>query len=140
MITLKCKLGDTLKRRTVRADLTHLRLSEVVREMFGLATASRIGMRWRDEDDDLITIHTDQDVAEAVRFFLAASKPVMRLEVISEPPLVTHHPSIRPMPCLPHILGCMTHLGAGCSASSATCCQRRGIQVRSSLGWIDERL
>lgn len=81
-ITIKAKLADDLRRRTVTIDPSGSQLSqlrEVISQLFSLPT-SGFKMLWRDEDQDLVTLSSDLDVSEALQGSLNA-KSVLRIEV-----------------------------------------------------------
>merc|ERR1712166_130070 len=83
-ITFKCKLSGSndLRRRTVPlmdGTVAYATVLEMVTELFQLGGAS-FKLLWLDEDEDLVTIGTNADVDEAVRWALSAST-TLRLEV-----------------------------------------------------------
>jgi len=91
-LTLKCKLvgSDELRRRTISLVDGAIQTDELkatIAELFNLSP-NTFKMFYRDDDDDLVTIESDDDIQEALTIVqLAAPKPILRLEVrpISEP-------------------------------------------------------
>ena len=100
-ITFKCKLSGSndLRRRTVPlmdGTLAYVTVLEMVTELFQLGGAS-FKLLWLDEDEDLVTIGTDADVHEAVRWALSAST-TLRLEVKLTAPVPEGEQKAEPAP------------------------------------------
>jgi len=90
-LTLKCKLvgSDQLRRRTiplVDSSIQTIALRATIAELFDL-NQEAFKMYYRDDDDDLVTLDSDEDVQEALMIVqLASPKPILRLEVRPEAP------------------------------------------------------
>jgi len=88
-LTLKCKLvgSDQLRRRTiplVDGSIQTIALRATIAELFDLNEGA-FKMYYRDDDDDLVTLDSDEDVQEALMIVqLASPKPILRLEVRPE--------------------------------------------------------
>jgi len=84
-LSLKCKLAgsEDLRRRTLSIangfGISDLRT--VVSELFQLANGAPFTLLWRDEDEDLCTVDSDLDVAEAIRCCSMDARPILRLEM-----------------------------------------------------------
>merc|ERR1712166_1120033 len=100
-ITFKCKLSGSndLRRRTVSlmdGTVAYATVLEMVTELFQLGGAS-FKLLWLDEDEDLVTIGTNADVDEAVRWALSAST-TLRLEVKLTAPVPEAEQKAEPAP------------------------------------------
>eukprot|EP00657_Telonema_sp_P-1_P010910 TRINITY_DN559_c0_g1_i1.p1 TRINITY_DN559_c0_g1~~TRINITY_DN559_c0_g1_i1.p1 ORF type:complete len:197 (-),score=64.86 TRINITY_DN559_c0_g1_i1:151-741(-) len=82
-VILKCKLADDLRRRRIEIDqsspVSIAQLFKTVRDMYSLP-ACELQLRWRDEDDDLITLRADSDYKEALDVCFKMDRPLLRLE------------------------------------------------------------
>merc|ERR1712195_283931 len=105
-ITFKCKLSGSndLRRRTVPlmdGTVAYATVLEMVTELFQLGGAS-FKLLWLDEDEDLVTIGTNADVDEAVRWALSAST-TLRLEVKLTAPVPEAEQKAEQEPIMPII-------------------------------------
>merc|ERR1712166_260815 len=87
-LTLKCRFTDSeeLRRRTISISDGRLEsavLRATIAELFNVYPATSFRMCYRDDDDDLITLSTDEDAAECLQVALGVSteRPVIRLEI-----------------------------------------------------------
>eukprot|EP00656_Telonema_subtile_P031457 TRINITY_DN3441_c0_g1_i6.p1 TRINITY_DN3441_c0_g1~~TRINITY_DN3441_c0_g1_i6.p1 ORF type:complete len:904 (+),score=224.60 TRINITY_DN3441_c0_g1_i6:114-2825(+) len=103
MLTVKCQLGnrsDDLRRRTVPAldDLAHLRA--LVIDLFEMSPHAAFEMLWSDDDGDLITLDSDNDLLEAINSSMRDPKSPLRVVVrnITEPASAEKLPEPEPEP------------------------------------------
>merc|ERR1712230_274235 len=88
-IVFKTQLGDDLRRFTVNQGLTFAEVLGRVSELFSIPQDDTL-VRYKDDEDDWVTMTNDADLAEAVSIFSAAApdaaKITLRLDITSPKP------------------------------------------------------